>query len=208
MLRIITKIALVTAGAAATTVLATAPALADAGDTLTPSGTSFTVTNSGSITFKGTINGFSLTVTCTGAKLTAKTPPASSPSLTASVTSSPPVTFSGCTDNFFGTDTVTTSGTWSLTNTDAGDPATEPQSSGDQLTLNIPNGGAKFTSSAFPSCTVTANASTPTSSTFNDSTTATFSSANVNVTGSGCTASSPAKLSGTFKSSISVSDTA
>lgn len=188
---------------AVVTSLATATAIAagDTDDSLSPASTSFTVSNSTNITITGAINGFPITVTCTSVTMTAKT---RTSGLTADVTSGPK--FTGCTDNLGGTDTVTVSGTWTLTLIDStSETQTEPNS-GDQLAINIPAGGAKFVSSHFSSCTITTGASSPTSSSFNDKNTATFSNANVNVSGSGCTASSPAHLSGTFVSNINVGD--
>ena len=203
------KTVLTLGAAVAMVALAAGSAMAagDTDDSLSPASTTFTITNSGNIKFTGAINGISVTVTCTSVKLTAKT---RASGLIADVTSSPPVTFSGCTDSFFGTDTVTTSGTWTLTEIDAAndDTSTEPTpagSSGDQLAINIPQGGATFKSSALSGCTVTANASNPTSSSFNDQNSATFTSAPISVTGSGCSASQT-KLSGKFVSNINVGD--
>ena len=204
MLGIPRKPVLVLGAAAAVVAMTAATALAagDTDDSLSPANTSFTVSNSGNITFAGTINGLAITVTCTGVTMTAKTPASG---LTASVTSNP--VYSGCRDTFGGTDTVTSHGTYSLTLKDAASDstATEPNS-GDQLTINIPNGGATFTSNILPGCTITAQASTPTSSSFNDKNSATYTKAPVNVTASGCTASSTTSLSGIFVSNINVGD--
>lgn len=203
MLRTTRRVAFTLTAALSIVVLGAAAALADAGDNLSPANTSFTVANSGNVTIKGSIDGLPATVTCTSVTLSAKTPASG---LTASVTSSPPATFSGCTDSLGGRDTVTTSGTWSLTEADnAGEGGTEPNS-GDQLTINIPAGGAKFSSTFLPSCTITVGASTPTGS-YDDSVTSVFASANLNVSGSGCAAGTPSKFSGTFKNSISIHDT-
>lgn len=202
-LHVTRRLSLIVGAAAVVISAATATAMAagDTDDSLKPASTTFTVSNSTSIKLAGTINGIGITVTCTSVSMTAKT---RASGLTADVTTNP--SFTGCTDNLFGRDTVTTSGTWSLTLVDnAAEGTTEPNT-GDQLTINIPAGGAKFTSSSFSSCTITAGASTPTSSSFNDQNSATFTNANVNVSGSGCTASSPAHLSGTFKSNINVGD--
>jgi hypothetical protein len=219
MFRTTRKLAIVLTSAAALVALASPAAFADAGDTLLPANTTFTVSNSTPVTLSGTVTvGFipvTVTVTCpvNDVTLTAMTGPASPGSLTATVTVDP--TFTHCTDNQGGTDTVTTSGSWTLTNNDVGDPVAEPQASGDELVLGIPSGGAKFFSSALSGCTITANASTPTTSSFNDgsgtgasSTSGTFTKAPVSVTGSGgCSASSSA-LSGTFQSATAIHDTA
>jgi hypothetical protein len=221
MFRTTRKLAIVLTSAAALVALASPAAFAaDTGDGLTPAATSFTVANNGNVTLSGNVTvGFitvKVVVTCTSVTLTAKTPPASPPSLTAPVTSNQPVTFTGCTDNQGGRDTVTTSGSWSLTlidNPTEVDPVTEPNT-GDQLTINIPAGGAKFSSSALSGCTITANASSPKTSSFNDgsgsggsSTSGTFSGASVSVTGSGSCSASATSLSGIFQSATAIHDT-
>lgn len=197
------RFALVLGAVAAVVAMTAATALAasDSDDSLSPASTSFTVSNSGNITFKGTIDGLNVTVTCTSVTLTAKT---RASGLTADVTSNP--VFSGCTDTFGGTDTVTSSGTWTLTLVDSSSETQTEPNTGDQLTINVPNNGAKFTSTALSGCTITAGSSTPTG-TFNDKTTATYSSAVINVTASGfCTSSSTSKLSGTFVSNKNIGD--
>jgi hypothetical protein len=182
---------------------AAALAASDTDDSLSPANTSFTVSNSGNITFTGTIDGLGVTVTCTNVTLTAKT---RASGLTADVTSSPPVDFhSSCTDSFGGHDTVTTSGTWTLTLVDSPTESQREPNSGDQLTINVPSGGATFTSSALPGCTITAGASTPTGP-YNDKTTATYTNAAMNVTASGCTTSPTTSLSGTFVSNKKIGD--
>jgi hypothetical protein len=209
MFRTTRKIAIVLTSAAALVALVSPAAFADAGDTLTPANTSVSIT--GSVNITGTVDGFiPINFTCNVA-LTAKTPLATAPSLTASVTSDP--VFSSCT----GTPgiKVTSSGTWSLTNNDAGDPATEPQKTGDQLVINIPANGATFTDSNLSGCTIKANAQGVTSSSYNDgsgsgatSTSASYSNDSLSVTASGCTSSGTKLASGTFSSSTSVQDTA
>lgn len=201
MLGIPRKSVLVLGAAAAVVALTAATALAagDSDDSLSPANTSFTVSNSGNVKFAGTINGINVTVTCTSVTLGAKT---RASGLTADVTSDP--AFSGCTDTFGGTDTVTSSGTWTLKEVDAASDAHGTEPNTDQLTINVPQGGATFASTVLPGCTITANASSPTGS-FNDTNTATFSGASISVTGSGCTATST-KLTGTFVTSINVGD--
>jgi hypothetical protein len=186
-------------------------AASDTDDSLAPASTSFNVSNSGNVTFSGgTINGFPVTVTCTNVTLTAKT---RASGLTADVTTNP--NFNGsCTDNALGgtnSDTVTSSGTWTLTLVDnTSEPSTDPNpetapNSGDKLTINIPANGVTFTSSAFSSCHVITGASTPTGS-YDDQTTATFNNAAVNISGSGCTTSATTNLSGTFKTNTNIGD--
>jgi hypothetical protein len=178
---------------------ATAVAASDTDDSLKPANTSFTFSG-GNIVLSTTINGLFFKFICT-VGMTVKT---RASGLAADVTNGP--AFTHCADNFFGTDTVTTSGTWTLTLLDDASETQAEPNSGDQLAINIPAGGAKFTSSALPGCTVTTGASSPASSSFNDQSSATFSNANVNVTGNGCTVSTPAHLSGTFTSNINVGD--
>jgi hypothetical protein len=215
MFRTTRKLAIVLTSAAALVALASPAAFAaDTGDNLVPTG-AVTIVNSGNVTFSGTLSGLPFTATCTSASLTITIP---STGLTAPVTTGPK--FSGCTDNGGGTDTITPSGSWSLTlndNPTEVDPVTEPNT-GDQLTINIPANGATFTTTSqfIPAgCVVTVGASTPRTSTFNDgsgsgtsATSGTFTNASINVSGnSHCTASSPAKFSGTFTSSTHVHDT-
>ena len=138
------------AGAAA---LATAPAVFASGAHLSPANTVITgslvgpansnCTNSGQICLylAATVDSLPLQTTCTGLLASGKTPAAG-----LTVKLSKPPTFSGCTDNFGGTDTVKTSGTWKLV----------ANSTGTQIKLVIPVKGASFTSSAVGGCTIIA----------------------------------------------------
>jgi hypothetical protein len=118
-----------------------------------------------------------------------------------------PPTFSGCTDSFGGTDTVTASGTWTLVFTDAaGDERAEKP--GDTVTLNIPQAGLTTTSSVAPGCTVTDAPTGPArlSASYDDSGTATFTSNSVPISGSGCTTSADAVFSQTLTLSTAIAD--
>ena len=140
-----------------------------------------------------------IVVTCTSSSISAKTP-ASGLALTLP---SPP-TFSGCTDNHGGTETVTTSGMWKLVFVDAANDESQAEpNSGDSLSLSIPAGGAKVTSSLLSSCPVTNSAATVTAA-YNDTNTATFTSPKI--PGSACGISATANFSGTYKTSTNVSD--
>lgn len=201
MIRTAKKLAVAAAAATALAGLAATTALAagDSDDNISPASTSFTASNSGSVTFSVSILGTNVIVTCTSSSISAKTP-ASGLALTLP---SPP-TFSGCTDNHGGTETVTTSGTWKLVFVDAANDESQAEpNSGDSLSLSIPAGGAKVTSSLLPSCPVTNSAATVTAA-YNDTNTATFT--NQKIPGSACGISATANFSGKYVTSINVSD--
>jgi hypothetical protein len=201
MIRTAKKLAVAAAVATALAGLATTTALAaaDSDDSLSPASTSFTASNSGSVTFSVSILGTNVVVTCTSSLLTAKTPTSG---LTLTLASPP--AFSGCTDNHGGTETVTTSGTWKLVFVDApNDESQAEPNSGGSLSLSTPAGGAKVTSSLLPSCPVTAAASTVTAA-YNDTNTATFT--NQKISGSACGISATANFSGKYLTSTNVTD--
>lgn len=194
------------ATAAVTAFSAAALAAGDTGDNISPASTAFIANNSGSITFKGTIDGFGFTVHCTTSSMSGTTPASG---LSGNIN---PPTFSGCTDNFGGTDNVKTNqnnGSWALTLVDSPtETGTEPNS-GDQTKITMPKAGATFSSSFLPGCTVTAapNGAASFTGSYNDSTTTVFSSASMPVSGSGCSSSSTATISGTYVNNISIHDT-
>lgn len=206
MIRGITKLSLagILAGATIMALSATALAAGDTNDNINPPSTAFVATNSGNVTFKGTIFGLPVTVTCTSSRISGTTPASG---LSISVAAP---TFSSCRDNLGGTDTVTTSGTWGMTFLDvAGDDgATEPNT-GDQLQLSIPQGGAKFKSSAFSSCTITVAPNGPASvkAGYNDTNTGTFTAQSVPTSGSGCSTSATATFNGTYVTNVTITDT-
>jgi hypothetical protein len=74
-----------------------------------------------------------------------------------------PVSFTNCTDNLGGTDHVTTSGVWHVTFVDAAndETATEPNATGDRLSITVPVKGAVVTSTAAPGCTITVAPTVP-----------------------------------------------
>jgi hypothetical protein len=123
--------------------------------------------------FKGDIDSIPITVTCTSFSASGKVP--SSPS--DSVTLSSPPTISGCTDSSGGTDTITTTGTWKLSETSTAQK------------LKIPQDGATFKSSVLSGCTITAAPSGPAKvkGAYNDKNTDTVTNASIPTSGSGCT---------------------
>jgi hypothetical protein len=131
----------------------------------------------------GTIGGLAFTASCTSSTLSAKTPARG----LGPVSVKP--TFTGCTDNFGGTDKVKVHGVWKLTFADAAnDEAQTEPNSGDGLTLLVPKGGATFTSTFLPGCTITVAPTAPFSftSAYNDVSVATVN-VNLPVSGSsGC----------------------
>jgi hypothetical protein len=125
------------------------------------------------MTFKGDIDSIPITVSCT--KFSAKGKVAKKASDTMKLSAPPAIT--GCTDSSGGTDTITTSGSWTLT------------IAAKALTLGIPKAGATFKSSILPSCTITAEPSAAggVKGTYNGSNTDKVTNAKIPTTGSGCT---------------------
>lgn len=196
MIRISRKLALAASLTAVVVGLGTGIAFA-AGETdtdnISPASTAFTATST-NVTFSGTIDGVSFTVTCSTSTVSGKTP--------ASGLGSIPITlsFSGCKDNHGGTDSITVTGATLKFIDAANDEATpdvEPNS-GDQLQIAIPKGGGVFKTSALPGCTLTTNADTINGA-YDDVSTVTFTNVSVPVSASGCFASTPTQ-SGSYKS--------
>jgi hypothetical protein len=96
-----------------------------------------------------------------------------------------PVSFTGCTDNLGGTDTVKTTGVWHVTGIDApnDETATEPNATGDRISVTVPTKGATVTSTASPGCTITVAPTAPahTVGAYNDVNTLTLTAAPVPV---------------------------
>jgi hypothetical protein len=135
-------------------------------------------------TFTGTVSTVTVTEHCTASSTSGKTP---AHGLVMAVA---PVSFTGCTDNFKGTDTVKTSGVWHVTFVDApnDEAATEPNS-GDKLSVTVPIKGATVVSSADPGCTITVAPTAPahTVGAYNDVNTLTIKNAPLPVAlSSGC----------------------
>jgi hypothetical protein len=156
---------------------------------ITPANTAFTATNSGNVTFKGSIIGINITVTCTSSSISGTTPASG---LTLNL--SGPPSFSGCRDSFGGTDTVTTSGTWGLV----------ANGTGSQLSLTVPSGGVKFKSSFLSGCTITAGGATINAA-YDNVSKATFTNQSVPASGSGCSAGSTATVNATYITSPGIS---
>jgi hypothetical protein len=220
MIRINKKLALVASLTVVAVGLSTGVAFASAEtdtDHISPGNTAFTATNSTNIVFKGTINGFPITVTCTHSSISGTTPASGLGPVNINDPS-----FTGCTDNLGGTDTVTVNhnnGPYQLTFIDApndegivigsvtDESTTHGTHSGDQIKITIPKAGATFTSSAVRSCTITVAPSGSASITgaYDDVNTLSFSSASIPVSGAGCTASSSA-ITGSYKSNVNIQD--
>ena len=205
MIHGVKRLALVATAATAAVGLLTTTALAggraggDTDDSVSPANTNVTATNSGNLTVSFTVLGQTITVTCTSTTLSLTTPAHG-----LAVNMQPP-TVSGCTDNFGGTETVMTSGTWKLVFVDAPNDSSQAEpNTGDHLRLTVPTGGATVKSSLLP-CTISSTQSTVRAS-YNDKNKAKFT--NQKVSGSGCGGSNTATFNGTFLTNINVSDSA
>ena len=160
----------------------------DADDSVSPASTPVTATLAPgtNATFDATVSGQPVTVTCTTSSLSAVTP--ATGFLFTKVTRP---TFSGCTDSLGGTDTVVTSGKWTLKFRDAaadeskGEPGVVARStvttSGDGLGLSVPPGGITLTPSTFPTCNVIVSPGvrTPVHAAYDDINTATINGASL-----------------------------
>lgn len=181
--------------------LATGVAFAqgDTDDSISPANTNFTATQTTGAVFSFTVNGFSVTVTCKNASLSATTP---SSGLGPAPINTP--SFGNCTDNLGFTDTVatnSTNGNWHLTWVDApnDESQTEPNS-GDQQQITIPKAGVMIKLAFPPGCVITFPPAQPAPITgsSDDMNKLTFSNASILASGSGCAVSSVA-MSVTFK---------
>jgi hypothetical protein len=159
-----------------------------------------------SVTFKGSIDGIALTVTCTTFTASGK-----APATGLSATLPVPPTLSGCMDTLGGTDTVktnSTNGKWKIGEIDApnDEAATEPNT-GDKFFITIPKAGATFTSSVLSACVITAAPNGPVKITgsYDDVSTATVTNSTIPTSGSGCSSTS-ATTSATEVLSPSVHD--
>ena len=135
------------------------------------------------LVFNGDIDSIPITVTCTKFSASGKVPATASDTVKLSA----PPTFSGCTDNSGGTDTITTTGTWKLSETST------------TQTLKIPQDGATFKSSILSGCTITVapTGAAKVKGAYNDSNTDTVTNAPIPTSGSGCT-STTATATGTI----------
>ena len=132
--------------------------------------------------FKGDIDSVPITVTCTSFVIKGKVPKPASSTMKASA----PPAITGCHDSSGGTDTIKTTGTWSVSFTKT------------TMTLNVPKAGATFKSSILSSCTITAAPSGAVKVTgkYNDHNTDTVTNAPIPTKGTGCT-STTAKTTAT-----------
>ena len=187
---------------------ASSHASSDAGDNVVPASTVVTAKLKTGTTFKatGTINGLAITVTCTTATFTGKTPATG----LGPVNLTKPPTFSGCKDSLGGTDTVTTTGTWKLTYVDGTETGTTDTGK-DKLIVTVPKDGATFKSNSLSTCTVIVapTAPVPESANYSDSGTTAGTASAVNdtlpVKGSGCTATT-SKVTETLTLSPKIKD--
>jgi hypothetical protein len=158
-----------------------APALlaasTDTDDSISPANTPFTANlKSGTTaTVSTTLSGITVTATCSTSPISGTTPLKGLSAFKVS-----PPTFTKCTDNFGGTDTVHTSGVGKLAFHDAPNDETA-EVAGDKLSLKIPVAGATITSTAAPGCVVTLAPTAAVSMTakYDDVSTATFKGAKV-----------------------------
>lgn len=125
------------------------------------------------VTFKGDIDSVPITVSCTTFTATGKVPSPASDTMKSTV----PPTIKGCTDSSGGTDTIKTSGTWTLTIAST------------TLTLGVPKDGATFKSSILSGCTITAapTAAIKVVGAYNGHNTDTVTNKPVPTKGTGCT---------------------
>ncbi|MEV4257548.1 hypothetical protein AB0J52_30695 [Spirillospora sp. NPDC049652] len=178
--------------------LTAAPALA-AG--ISPASTAITATST-NVKFAGTLSGLPFSVSCSLSTIKFTTPASGygPVNLTPPTPGNP--SFTGCHDNFGGTATITPSGVWKLSATGGTSPT---------VTLTIPVGGVKFTTSTLPSCVVTAapTAPAPITGPYSNAThSLSVSGATVPFSSSGCGSVSPTgTVSGTFVTSPAVTIT-
>jgi len=166
-------------------------AAGDTDDNIKPASTAITakLKTGTKFTAVGQINGLAITVTCTTATFTGKTPAKGLGPVTV-----PPPKFSGCKDSLGGTDTVATNstlGSWQLAFKDGAEASdTAPDSTHDQLIITVPKRGASFKSNILSACTVIVapNGPAPEAASYNDAGTAVATNDTLPVTGSGCTA--------------------
>jgi hypothetical protein len=159
--------------------------VASAGASVAP-GTKVTGTSS-DVTFVGTIDGVSITVTCTSFTDIGTV---ESGDTTEMPVSKPTIT--GCTDNLRGKDTIKTTGTWEL----------KVNSAGTEVSLVVPKSGATFTSTAYPGCTVIAapKKAAGIAGKYNSSNgTVTDTHAEIPTSGKGCTTSQNSEETATVK---------
>jgi hypothetical protein len=151
------------------------PAVADA--SISPASTTIKGSSTKAV-FVAPVDGIDLTVTCTSFKSSGKTPASG---LTVELPTAP--TYSGCTDSAGGTDTVKTSGAWTIT----------ANSTGSQLTIGLPKDAATFTSSILSGCVVTIAPSGATTLTgkYNDSNKLTLTKAKFAIGGNAECAAGP-----------------
>ena len=156
---------------------------------------------------KITINGITDRITCKSVSMSGTTPSSGLGPVPIGLS------FSGCTDDRSGTDTITissTNGSWLLTfidSTAANEETQAEPNTGDQLRLTIPQAAASFTLRAFPLCTVTVapSGSANVNGSYDDVNTWSINGVSIPVSGSGCMANS-FTLTATFKFTPGIQD--
>lgn len=184
-------------------------AAADTDDSLSPASTVIKATlKAGTVTvLTGTVNGVPVTSNCTGSSVTFKT---LAKGLGPVVTSNP--TFTGCTDNLGGTDTVrssSTNGRWTATYIDAPNDEAKETATGDKIKLTMPKQGVTIQSSLLSGCAVIAAPTAPASITaaYNETSHASvFSKASIPTAGFGCTTGPSGAFSANYIASGGLKD--
>jgi hypothetical protein len=172
---------------------------------ITPANTLITANLKAGTKFKASasVSGVPVTLSCTGATFTFTTPSTG----LGPVPISNPV-FTGCKDNFGGTDTITansTNGSWTVTLTPP-KPSTNAfwASLGVKtpaaLTIGIPENGGTFSSTLVKNCTgvIAPNGPTAITGKYDNKSTATYSAAKVPIGANGCTTPATASLAATW----------
>jgi hypothetical protein len=193
----------------------TAPIVIAAGDTddhISPANTAVTASlkKGTASVLKGTVDNIGVTLTCKVSTTSFTTPKSGLPTVTM-----PPPTFSSCTDNASGTDTVKTNqtnGHWTITFLDAANDETTGEvtgaTSGDKIKIGIPKAGVTIVSSFLPTCkiTVAPNAAASVTGTYNDINTLTIKNAAVPTGGTGCTTGATGTQTSTYVATPGVHD--
>lgn len=203
MIRIIKKLALAAGLAAVVLGMGTGVVFAqgDTDDSISPPNTSFTATAT-NVVIKIKVNGITVTVTCKSVTISGTTPASGQGPVNITKLS-----FTGCTDNAGGTDTVktnNTNGSWQLTFIDSiatGEETQTEPNTGDSMGVTIPKAGATLTSTVLSGCTVIVapNGPVTTVGSYDDMNTLSFNnSVSIPAQGVGCSVSS-ITITATFK---------
>jgi hypothetical protein len=207
------KLAVVLGVAGASAALA-GPALAiTVRDSITPANTAFTATSS-NVTFSATVDPVgTVTVTCASSEIDGTTPSSTTPGSELIFTLDPTApTFSNCTDNVGGTDTVTTRPHWVLKYVDSPKAKANEKPGDDRMMLGIQQRGIAIESTAAPGCIVTASPDGVSwlGGPYDGVNTVTLNGTVPGTTSSGCpngAESTPIQVSATYTSNVDFTDT-